>query len=83
MCEHGQNTTPNHLQNPLKSQLSRRNFFRGMAAVSGTVLWASTGAPGGSAQEATGGSGGGFNVGRGLADMTGEPWGAGMFSTLR
>lgn len=79
MCEHGQNTTPNHLQNSLKSQLSRRNFFRGMAAVSGTVLWASAGAPGASAQEASGGSGGGFHVGRGLADMTGEPWGAGMF----
>lgn len=43
-----------------------------MAAVSGTVLWAS--ATKGSAAAQTDS----IHVGRGMADMTGEPWGAGM-----
>ncbi|MBC2681700.1 N-acylsphingosine amidohydrolase [Corynebacterium sp. 4HC-13] len=55
------------------SPITRRRFFSGMAAVTGTVLWASSGAE--RAGAATVGS---ISVGRGLGDMTGEPWGAGM-----
>lgn len=58
------------------SPVSRRSFFAGLAAVSGTVLWSSIAqAP---AEAQTGTSSGAMNVGRGIADMTGEPWGAGM-----
>lgn len=55
------------------SPVSRRRFFGGMAAVTGTVLWASSGIGAAGAQ-----NGGSIEVGRGMADMTGEPWGAGM-----
>lgn len=54
------------------SAVTRRKFFGGMAAVSGTVLWASAMNGTAAAQD------GSINVGRGMADMTGEPWGAGM-----
>lgn len=55
------------------SPFSRRIFFAGMAAVSGSVLWSSISQGTAGAQ-----SGGSLEVGRGMADMTGEPWGAGM-----
>lgn len=55
------------------SPFSRRIFFAGMAAVSGSGLWSSISQGTAGAQ-----SGGSLEVGRGMADMTGEPWGAGM-----
>ncbi len=79
MCEHTKQATTSSSNNFLENSFSRRSFFRGMAAVTGTVVWASAGAPGAGAQEDSGSGTGGFKVGRGLADMTGEPWGAGMF----
>lgn len=79
MCEHAYHSITDSSLSPLQSQVSRRSFFRGMAAVTGTVVWASAATSGAGAQEGTTSSGGGFHVGRGLADMTGEPWGAGMF----
>ena len=79
MCEHAHHSITDSSLNPLQSQVSRRSFFRGMAAVTGTVVWASAATSGAGAQEGTTSSGGGLHVGRGLADMTGEPWGAGMF----
>lgn len=65
------------------SPLNRRVFFAGMAAVSGSVLWSSLSSAPASAQEgntsnAGGSQSGAMEIGRGMADMTGEPWGAGM-----
>ena len=69
--------------NPLfDSAVSRRKFFGGLAAVSGTVLWASAaGQSTVTAQtqaQAGGSSSSGLHVGCALADITGEPWGAGF-----
>lgn len=73
--------------------VSRRQFFAGMAAVSGTLLWTSAapasahtgaGAPDAAAGAAQpdggqqGGNSSGLQVGCALADITGEPLGAGM-----
>lgn len=65
---------------------SRRTFFAGLAALGGTVLWSSaagTGLPHADAGTAQPGSpdpagGSPLSVGRGIADTTGEPLGAGM-----
>ncbi|WP_426716012.1 neutral/alkaline non-lysosomal ceramidase N-terminal domain-containing protein [Corynebacterium auriscanis] len=65
-----------------ESELSRRKFFGGLVAVSGTVLWAgSTEGQLGVANaepRATNPSAPGLHVGRAMADITGEPWGAGF-----
>ena len=81
MCEHAHHSITDSSLNPLQSQVSRRSFFRGMAAVTGTVVWASAATSGAGAQEGTTSSGGGFHVGRGLADMTGEPWGCLLYTS--
>ncbi|MGV0408368.1 neutral/alkaline non-lysosomal ceramidase N-terminal domain-containing protein [Corynebacterium resistens] len=65
-----------------ESEVSRRKFFGGLAAVSGTVLWASTegsraGHATAQAQEGVP-SAPGLQVGCAMADITGEPWGAGF-----
>ncbi|WP_420100202.1 neutral/alkaline non-lysosomal ceramidase N-terminal domain-containing protein [Corynebacterium sp.] len=70
------------------TDFSRRTFFAGLATLGGTVLWSSTvsGAPSavaGTAQPETAGASGASGpsaiaVGRGIADATGEPLGAGM-----
>ncbi|MGN0096541.1 MAG: neutral/alkaline non-lysosomal ceramidase N-terminal domain-containing protein [Corynebacterium sp.] len=71
------------------AEFSRRAFFAGLAALGGTVLWSSvqsTGAPralAGTARpgpsDAAAASGPTvMSVGRGIADATGEPLGAGM-----
>lgn len=56
------------------ADFSRRTFLAGLAALGGTVLWTST--------RGTAGAGVAANtpmsVGRGIADTTGEPLGAGM-----
>lgn len=63
--------------------LSRRAFLTGAALTVGAVLW-SSGTPARAGTSPAGAGGGGaapgarFLVGRGLADCTGEPFGAGM-----
>lgn len=54
---------------------SRRTFLGGAAVATGTVLWASS-----SSLEKADASpaASGIQVGRAIADITGEPWGAGM-----
>ena len=44
MCEHTKQATTSSSNNFLENSFSRRSFFRGMAAVTGTVVWASAGA---------------------------------------
>lgn len=62
-----------------RSPFSRRKFFGGLAAVSGSVLWSSMATGTANAAESAPSQGSGsINVGRGMADMTGETWGAGM-----
>ncbi|WP_295643110.1 neutral/alkaline non-lysosomal ceramidase N-terminal domain-containing protein [uncultured Corynebacterium sp.] len=64
-----------------ESEWSRRKFFGGLAAVSGTVLWASVTDKAGMATAQPQGnvpSAPGLQVGRAMADITGEPWGAGF-----
>ena len=58
---------------PFNSAFSRRTFFAGLAAIGGGVLWSSLGTG-----QAAADPQGSLQVGRGMADMTGEPWGAGM-----
>jgi neutral ceramidase len=63
---------------------SRRTFLAGLAALGGTVLWSSVGpstvphAHAGTAGEAASAESAALSVGRGIADATGEPLGAGM-----
>lgn len=74
--------------------ITRRGFVAGAAAVTGTILWSSVsgysnifGAQAAAQSQPAGGqpavgaasnSAGSFHVGRAMADITGEPWGAGM-----
>ena len=59
--------------------VGRRGFLAGAAAVSGTILWSSLGSAKGTGARAGAQEGGsGMQVGRAMADITGEPWGAGM-----
>ncbi len=70
----------------MMTDFSRRTFFAGIAALGGTVLWSSvqpTSVPravAGTAHRDSPDSseGPGMSVGRGIADATGEPLGAGM-----
>ncbi|MGP9609334.1 neutral/alkaline non-lysosomal ceramidase N-terminal domain-containing protein [Corynebacterium sp. AOP36-E1-14] len=61
-------------------EFSRRTFFAGLAALGGTVLWSSHTATAGTAQDRAQGAPDAdrLAVGRGIADTTGEPLGAGM-----
>ncbi|HIW95272.1 MAG TPA: neutral/alkaline ceramidase [Candidatus Corynebacterium gallistercoris] len=58
--------------------MTRRTFLAASAAASSTVLWTSAGMPAG-ASPTNNTTSAPMNVGRGMADITGEPWGAGMF----
>ncbi|MGO3363092.1 MAG: neutral/alkaline non-lysosomal ceramidase N-terminal domain-containing protein [Corynebacterium sp.] len=73
-----------HHQSRQSPHFSRRTFLAALAAMGGTVLWSSrAGTPSARAgtaadSPAAGASSPGFSVGRGIADTTGEPLGAGM-----
>lgn len=69
------------------ADFSRRTFFAGLAAFGGSVLWSSSaggagraaaGEAAGQAGTPSGAPGSALSVGRGIADSTGEPLGAGM-----